>query len=236
MKSFKNSSIGIAAAALVWGVFSFQSASAAIIVTDLTSPVVAPGISQFTTDGADMVGMSVTVNFLGGGTETAIWQATGAQSGAATGAFGTGWSISSSGDTFNTNAWTADFGNLQVTSFSMDGSTGLTLFNKDFDPLPGTPGSADGRDFATTLVQDALVQATYSNVVGIGATPPVGDIFHMLTVSFAEVENGTVSGLFDFTQDTDNDIRIRVPEPAMLPLFGLGLAGIAVIARSRRSA
>ena len=58
----------------------------------------------------------------------------------------------------------------------------------------------------------------------------------MLTVSFAEVENGTVSGLFDFTQDTDNDIRIQIPEPALLPLFGLGLAGFAIIAHSRRSA
>ena len=192
-----------------------------------------PGISQFTTDGADMVGMSVTVNFFGGGSETVAWAATGPQSGAATGAFGTGWSISSSGDTFNTNAWAADFGNLQVTSFVMDGTTGLTLFDRDFDPLPGTPGSADGRDFATTLVSDALVQATYSNVVSIGATPPVGDIFHILTVDFAEVENGTVSGLFNFTQDTDNDIRIQVPEPAMLPVFGLGLAGLAIAARRR---
>jgi hypothetical protein len=236
MKTIKNSRFGIAAAALVWGLFSFQSANAAVISTDLSTVDVVPGISQFTTDGADMVGMAVTVNFLGGGSETVAWAATGPASGAATGAFGTGWSISSSGDTFNTNAWSADFGNLQVTSFVMDGTPGLTLFDRDFDPLPGTPGSADGRDFATTLVQDALVAATYSNVVGIGATPPVGDIFHILTVSFAEVENGTVSGLFDFTQDTDNDIRIQIPEPAMLPLFGLGLAGIAIVARSRRSA
>jgi hypothetical protein len=232
MKHIGKGRIGIAAAALVWGLFSFQSANAAVIVTDLSTVNMVPGISQFTTDGADMVGMSVTVNFLGGGSETAIWGATGAQSGAAV---GTGWSISETGDTFNTNAWSADFGNLQVTSFVLDATTGLTLFDKDFDPLPGTPGSADGRDFATTLVQDALVQATYSNVVGIGATPPVGDIFHMLTVSFAEVENGTVSGLFDFTQDTDNDIRIQIPEPAMLPIFGLGLAGLAIVAR-RRSA
>tara|TARA_R110000868_G_scaffold28525_4_gene106863 strand:- start:13453 stop:14160 length:708 start_codon:yes stop_codon:yes gene_type:complete len=233
MKPYKNSYVGMAAAALVWGIFSLQPTNAALISTDLSTQVSVPGISQFTTDGADMVGMSVTVNFFGGGSETVAWAATGPQSGAATGAFGTGWSISSSGDTFNTNAWAADFGNLQVTSFVMDGTTGLTLFDRDFDPLPGTPGSADGRDFATTLVSDALVQATYSNVVSIGATPPVGDIFHILTVDFAEVENGTVSGLFNFTQDTDNDIRIQVPEPAMLPVFGLGLAGLAIAARRR---
>ena len=233
MKSFKNSRVSLAAAALVWGLFSFQSANTAVINVDLSTVDTVPGISQFTTNGADMVGMSVTVNFLGGGSETVAWAATGAQSGAAV---GTGWSISETGDTFNTNAWAADFGNLQVTSFVLDGTGGLTLFDKNFDPLPGTPGSADGRNFASTLVADALVEATYSNVVGIGATPPVGDIFHILSVSFAEVENGTGSGLFNFTQDTDNDIRrIQIPEPAMLPLFGLGLAGLAIVTR-RRSA
>lgn len=230
MKTLKNSRIGMAAAALVWGLFSLQTANSAVISTDLSTVVMVPGISQFTTDGADMAGMTVTVNFVGG-SETVQWAATGVSSGAATGA--SGWSISAAGDTFNTNAWNADFGNLQVTSFVLDGSTGLTLFDRNFDPLPGTPGSADGRDFVSTLLNDDDVLATYSNVVGIGATPPVNDIFHILTVSFADVENGTISGVFDFTQDSDNDVRIQIPEPAMLPLFGLGLAGIAIIARKR---
>jgi len=230
MTYLKKGRIGMAATALVWGLFSLQTANSAVISTDTSTAVSVPGIAQFTTDGADMVGMTVTVNFAGG-SETVQWAATGATSGAATGA--SGWTISADGDTFSTNAWNADFGNLQVTSFVLDGSTGLTLFDRDFDPIPGTPGSADGRDFVSTLLQDNLVLATYSEVVGIGAAPPIEDIFHILTVSFAEVENGTISGVFDFTQDTDNDIRIQIPEPAMLPLFGLGLAGIAIIARKR---
>lgn len=230
MKLLKQSRIGMAAAALVWGLFSLQTANSAVIATDLSTVVMVPGISQFTTHGADMAGMTVTVNFVGG-SETVQWVATGASTGAATGA--SGWSISAAGDTFNTNAWAADFGDLQVTSFVLDGSTGLTLFDRNFDPLPGTPGSADGRDFVSTLLNDDDVLATYSNVVGVGAVPPVTDIFHILTVSFAEVENGTISGAFDFTQDTDNDIRIQIPEPAMLPLFGLGLASIAIISRKR---
>ena len=104
IKTVKNRHFSIAAAALVWGLFSFQSANAAIITTDLTTVDVVPGINRFITDGAAMVGMSVTVNFLGGASETVAWAATDPQSGAATGAFGTGWSISSSGDTFNSNA------------------------------------------------------------------------------------------------------------------------------------
>ncbi|MFT5488382.1 MAG: hypothetical protein ACI9JL_002520 [Paracoccaceae bacterium] len=229
MLILKKSRIGMAATALVWGLFSLQTANSAVISTDLSTTVMVPGISQFTTNGADMAGMNVTVNFLGG-SETIQWAATGATTGAA---IGGGWSISAAGDTFNTNAWAVDFGDLQVTSFVLDGSTGLTLFDRDFDPLPGTPGSADGRDFVSTLLNDDDVFATYSEVVGIGAAAPVNDIFHILTVSFAEVENGTVSGVFDFTQDTDNDIRIQIPEPAMLPLFGLGLAGIAILSRKR---
>jgi hypothetical protein len=70
---------------LVWGLFSFQTANAAVITTDVSVVDMVPGISQFTTDGADIVGMSVTVNFLGGATETVFWTATGAQSGAAVG-------------------------------------------------------------------------------------------------------------------------------------------------------
>lgn len=229
MLILKKSRIGMAATALVWGLFSLQTANSAVIATDLSTTVMVPGISQFTTNGADMAGMNVTVNFVGG-SQTVQWAATGVGTGAAIGA---GWNISAAGDTFNSNAWAVDFGDLQVTSFVLDGSTGLTLFDRDFDPLPGTPGSADGRDFVSTLLNDDDILATYSNVVGIGATPPVNDIFHILTVSFAEVENGTVSGVFDFTQDTDNDIRIQIPEPAMLPLFGLGLAGIAILSRKR---
>jgi hypothetical protein len=109
----------------------------------------------------------------------------------------------------------------------------LTLFDRSFAPLPGTPGSADGRDFVSTLLNDGDVVAAYSNVVGIGAIPPVGDIFHILTISFADLENSVVSGRFQFTQDTDNDIRILLPEPAMLPIFGLGLAGLTMALRRR---
>ena len=225
----KKGRIGVAAAALVWGLFSLQTANSAVIATDLTTTVMVPGISQFATNGAEMAGMSVTVNF-GGGSETVQWAATGPVSGAAA---GSGWSISAAGDTFAANAWAADFGDLQVTSFVLDGSTGLTLFDRAFDPFPGTVDSADGLDFVSTLLGDGDVVATYSSVVGIGATPPVTDLFQVLTVSFNDVENGTVSGLFNFTQDTDSDIRIQIPEPAMLPLFGLGLAGVAIMARKR---
>jgi len=85
----------------------------------------------------------------------------------------------------------------------------------------------------STLLNDGDVVAAYSNVVGIGAIPPVGDIFHILTISFADLENSVVSGRFQFTQDTDNDIRILLPEPAMLPIFGLGLAGLTMVLRRR---
>lgn len=224
----KKSRIGMAAAALVWGLFSFQAANAAVITTDLSTQVSIPGVSQFQTDGADMVGMSVTVNFLGG-SETVQWAATGADSGAATGA---GWSISESGDTFTDNAWSVDFGTLSVTSIVLDGTPGLTLFDRSL-PDPGTAGSANGKDWVSSLLNDADIEVEYSNVVGVGAAVPVNDLFQILTVSFLDFEQGSVSGQFTFSQDTDNDSRIQIPEPAMLPLFGLGLAGIAIVARKR---
>ena len=175
-----------------------------------------------------MVGMSVTV-FFAGGSETIQWAATGAMSGAAA---GTGWTISESGDTFADNAWSVDFGTLSVTSIVLDGTPGLTLFDRTL-PNPGTVGSANGKDWVSSLLNDADIGVEYSNVVGIGAAPPINDLFQILTVSFVDFEQGSVSGQFTFSQDTDNDSRIQIPEPAMLPLFGLGLAGIAIIARKR---
>jgi hypothetical protein len=228
MTYLKQSRIGIATAALVWGLFSLQTANSAVITTDLTTQVSIPGVSQFQTDGADMVGMSVTV-FFAGGSETIQWAATGAMSGAAA---GTGWTISESGDTFADNAWSVDFGTLSVTSIVLDGTPGLTLFDRTL-PNPGTVGSANGKDWVSSLLNDADIGVEYSNVVGIGAAPPINDLFQILTVSFVDFEQGSVSGQFTFSQDTDNDSRIQIPEPAMLPLFGLGLAGIAIIARKR---
>ena len=219
-------------ATMVLGLLASQSASAAVIVTDVTTTVSVPGISQFTTTGADMDGMLVTVNFVGGGSESIAWADTGGAGAGA--AIGTGWSISLTGDSFS-NAWQVDFGNLAVTSFVMNGAPGLTVFDIDSAANPGTPGSALGLPFASSIDTATDPVVTYSNVIQIGAAAPFGDLFEVMTVELSGLEAGGISGEFTFVQDTDNDIRrdVELPEPGTLGILGGALIAIGLIRRLR---
>jgi len=205
-------------------------AEAATIVVDATNQVNIPGLTGFVTTGAMMTGMSVTAIF-DSFSETLFWSATGAASGGVT---GTNWSLSLDGDTFDPLEWNfVNSGAGLLTSLVFDGATGLTIFDKT-DPSFGTDGSAQGRDFASDLLEDASIVPTYSNQVGVAGNPPVGDLYHVLTVDFTGLSAGGVRTSFNFSQDTDNDSRfVDVPEPGLLAMVGLGLAGVARARRRR---
>jgi hypothetical protein len=179
-------------------------------------------------NGAEMGGMEVTVSFLGGGSETAIWTATSATGGGAT---GTGWSLAQQDDTFPgpnaIGAWTLSNGNAgTIGSLAINALAGNVVFDITLgDPnFTGTPGSSFGFDFfADPSSPFQPTSAVYGNLFN------APDLFGTLTLTWA---NGFASGSrLLFVADTD-----RVPEPPVLALLAIGLLGAASARRLGRGA
>jgi hypothetical protein len=212
------------------------SAQAQVVITTTPLPVlVAPGLTAFATTGADMAGLSVTVGFAGGVDTTFPWLATGPSSG---GVFTPSWSLTLTGDSF-TSPWMFSFLNpagaaLQLRHLALNGTTGLTIFDRTLGGVEGTPGSANGLDFAfaggSCAGCNALVN--YSGQTAINAAPAVGDLWQVVDISFVAGTGPREN--FSFVQDTDNDIRAMIPETETYALMLGGLGLMTLVAKRRR--
>lgn len=219
-----------------------SSAANAFVIVNGGNVSNIPALTGSTTTGSMMDGLAVTAYFNRVAAPTLFWGGIAGGSANDGGVFGTGWSLTLDGDTFNAN-WNFTFAtnNLgQLTRLTLDGLAAFTVFDRT-NPSSGTPGSANGRDFVVTggcVGCDGTV--TYDYMVSIGGNPAVGDLFQTVDINFASANgNGNANtgprANFTFGQDTDSDIsRVsQVPEPGSLALTALALLGLTAFRRRR---
>ena len=191
-------------------------------------------LTGFMTTNNDMVGSVVTVSFLNGTRGTATWTSSGA--------FGTGWSLIESGDTFS-SPWTfSNTGSLTIASFSFDGVPGNTTFDIVSSP-DDSPGSASGQSITSVAGPAGLtVAANYTNQLQVGGVF-YGDEYTTLALTFGGTGNGLgARQSVSFVTDTDNARATGpgggitpVPEPMSLALLGAGVLGAMTMGQRRRA-
>ena len=232
--SIKN---GMVLILLVFSVILLSSpVQAAITINyDAGTTYATTALTGYSTYGDMMDGMKVTAFFVGGGSETAIWEDNGAGNGMAE---GLDWGLYENGDTF-TGTWS--FSSLvDISKLLIEAGPGNTVFDLTWpdpngDPNTnldfGTDGSARGWTFDYLgNANDINLNVTYSDLVALNGNAAVGDLYLNLTIEFLD-GYATGAAPFQFRQDTDNlkysgDIT-PVSEPSMMLLFFSGLAGLA---------
>jgi len=214
------------------------------------SAVNSPNLTGAATLGNEMTGMLVTWRFVGGGTFSAAWGDLGGGKFGVTGADFFKLSLGATDDTFG-SVWRLDNSNTQrLSSIRMNGAPGRTLFDCGWTGtacnntgnaggLNGTSGSSDGFSLMNAGGNyTGGVTGQYSNIVGVGGNPPVGDLFEQLTITFDNILGA--EDFYEFRADTDNSSFDRpppaiVPEPSTWALMFVGLGAVGVAKRRRRN-
>lgn len=174
--------------------------------------------------GADMVGISVTVEFANGSSESAIWQALSTTAGGAFGA--SDWALLLDGDSFGeydsvSNTYYGLFsffnGPFDVVGITIDILSEGFVFDTAYGDASAN-GSGAGREFVSS---DPQATVSYSSLVE-------DELYGTMEISaFIAGNNG-----LGFLTDTDAMADGEVPAPAGLLLVAFGLLALRATRRS----
>lgn len=162
-------------------------------------------LTNATTTGDMMEGMEIIVNFFDGTSQTSFWERTSPDGG---GAFGSGWSLTQSGNTYFESWLFVNNSNTAVADLIINAYTGNTVF----DIINGstvTPRSGGGFPFTVT---SGVAPSNHEYSVPIDISE--GDLFGRLIISWYEGFTGDLG----FRADTDSAVQVVLRDGSVPPI------------------
>ena len=223
------------------------SASHAAVVVNITAET---GVAQETmhaigstsTFGNDLAGMRVTASYGDGTSEVLSWAARDIYTRGGT--TGSGVEIEMGWQGFEVSS------SQLMTGLLFEADLGNAVFDMTWgNGTPDdTPTTGRGIPFEflndTDSALDGTVTAAYSGAINVIGAEAVGDIYTDMFVDFSQLVGGGLLGDVFFRSDLDSlavagdltpvDVS-AVPLPATLPLMLVGLGGIGLMRRKKRS-
>ena len=203
------------------------------VVRQSGDPHVTESLTSNITPAPSLVGSIVTATFADSTYEQFVWQDLGGDRGGVISAI---FELTvDSNDVFQ-DPWTFTNFSNDIVNLDLYLAPSQTVFDLDNGGTPGSGGA--GQQFellAGTDVPFDSITATYTDIVALGGSEPVGDIYARLSIEFSQAIQANESVVFRNDLDSTTTEVVQVPEPTSV--ISLILAFVSsLLLRHRRLA